>query len=332
MNGTFPEILHSQSRKRLLASVLVFSWLGGAAMLVSAEEPATNPLDAQRAFGYLLQICDLGPRWSGSPGMAKQQELLEKHFSELGGKVSWQKFRVRNPETRRPVPMANLVVQWHPERKRRILLCAHYDTRPLPDRERPPRNKTGTFIGANDGGSGTAVLMELAHLMPTLEGRVGVDFVLFDGEELVYDDTRKDPYFLGSTWFAKQYVARPPDHHYRWGVLMDMVGDANLQIYQERYSFMWKDTRPLVREIWATAKRIGVDEFVARTRHVVKDDHLPLRNIANIPTCDIIDFDYPDYSKGNRFWHTEADRPERCSGQSLAKVGWVVYEWLRSQE
>jgi hypothetical protein len=157
--------------------------------------------------------------------------------------------------------------------------------------------------------------------MPKLDSKYGVDFVLFDGEELVYGNN--DPYFLGSTWFARQYAAKPPEHQYRWGVVLDMIGDADLQIYQEVNSVTWRNTRPLVTAIWDTAKRLGVDEFVARPRHFVQDDHLPLRNIAKIPTCNIIDFDYPA-------WHTEGDTPQRCSGASLAKVGWVVYEWLQT--
>jgi hypothetical protein len=281
-----------------------------------------NPLDALRAYRYLEQLCAIGPRPSGSPGMRQQQELLVEHFKQLGGNVSLQEFRARNP-LGGTVPMANLIIQWHPERKERILLCAHYDTRPLPDRDPNPIARVqGTFLGASDGASGTAALMELAHLMPDFDSKYGVDFVLFDGEELVYDESR-DPYFLGSTWFARQYAARPPEHKYRWGVLMDMIGDADLQIYQEQNSYSWRNTRPLVVEIWATAKRLGVEEFVPRVRHFVRDDHFPLRNIAKIPTCDIIDFDYPA-------WHTEADTPRRCSGSSIAKVGWVVYEWLKT--
>jgi hypothetical protein len=288
--------------------------------------PPKNPLDAARAYGYLQQICALGPRRSGSDGMKKQQALLEQHFATLGGKVSFQRFAARNPLGGDKVPMANLIVEWHPERKKRILLCAHYDTRPLPDQDPDPRlRREGVFLGANDGASGTAVLMELAHLMPTLTGDVGVDFVLFDGEELVYDDPR-DPYFVGSTWFARQYAEHPPAHKYRWGVLLDMVGDANLKLYWEKNSATWRDTRPLVKEIWATAQMLGVGEFVPRVgfHFPIRDDHLPLRNIAKIPTCDIIDFDYP-------YWHTVGDTPQRCSGTSLAKVGWVVYEWLKVQ-
>ena len=85
---------------------------------------------------------------------------------------------------------------------------------------------------------------------------------------------------MGSTWFAQQYVRSPPQHKYRWGVVLDMVGDADLQIYQEQHSVTWRDTRPLVKEIWATAGRLGVKEFIPRVGYEVHDDHLPLRNIG----------------------------------------------------
>jgi hypothetical protein len=301
------------------------AWAALAADAAAEQSRPKNPLNGMRAYRYLEQICKLGPRPSGSPGMIQQQELIEQFFTEQGGKVTRQEFLARNPQGGPKVPMTNLIVQWHPERKERILLAAHYDTRPLPDRDpNPVARRQGTFVGANDGASGVAVLMELAHLMPGLEGPYGVDFVLFDGEEMVWVDGR-DPYFLGSEWFARQYDREPPEHRYRWGVLLDMVGDADLQIYYEQQSAAWRDTRPLVNEIWATAGRLGVDEFVPRVRHIVRDDHMALRNIAKIPTCNIIDFDYPA-------WHTEGDTPHRCSPSSLAKVGWVVYEWLKSVE
>jgi glutaminyl-peptide cyclotransferase len=283
-----------------------------------------NPLDGHRAYEYLKSICAIGPRPSGSPAMEKQQAMLKEHFEKLEGKVSFQKFLAKNPLGGAKVPMSNLVVEWHPERKERILLAAHYDTRPRPDRDPDPvKQQTGIFLGANDGASGVAVLMELAHLMPKLEGPLGVDFVMLDGEELVYVDPR-DPYFLGSTWFAQKY-AQKPQHKYRWGVVLDMVGDAELNVYQEQYSATWHETRPLVKAIWSTASRLGVKEFIPRVGYEVRDDHLPLRNTAKIPTCDIIDFDYPA-------WHTTLDNPQHCSGSSLAKVGWVVYEWMKSEE
>src|SRR5690606_24535158 len=103
--------------------------------------------NGERAYEYLKEICDLGPRPSASPGMAAQQKLLIDHFQKLGGKVKLQQFRIRHPLNGSEVRMANLMVSWHPERKNRILLCAHYDTRPFPDRD--PVNPRGKFVGAN---------------------------------------------------------------------------------------------------------------------------------------------------------------------------------------
>jgi hypothetical protein len=294
--------------------------VAGAPKEVHSKLTLTDiPFDGAQAYEYLEQICAIGPRVSGSDGMQAQQKLLVDHFQKLGGTVELQQFRVRHPLDGSAVPMANLIVHWHPNRKERILLCAHYDTRPYPDRD--PGNPRGMFLGANDGGSGVAVLMELARKMPDLPGRLGVDFVLFDGEELVFQD--RDQYFLGSEHFAQQYVTNPPAYRYRWGVLLDMVGDADLQIYQERGSAGWRDTKPLVKSIWDTAKRLGVREFIPQRGQEVRDDHLPLHNTAKIPTCDIIDFDYPA-------WHTMGDTADKCSALSLAKVGWVIGEWVRS--
>ncbi len=101
-----------------------------------------------------------------------------------------------------------------------------------------------------------------------------------------------------------------------------MISDKDLQIYQERNSLGWKDTRPLVEAIWATAGGLGVSEFIARPKFDMQDDHIMLHNIGGIPCIDVIDFDYPP-------WHTQADTPEQCSALSLAKVGWVIREWLK---
>ncbi len=94
----------------------------------------------------------------------------------------------------------------------------------------------------------------------------------------------------------------------------------------------WPDTKPLVQEIWRTAERLGVREFVPRQRHAVLDDHTMIRNIAGIPCCDIIDFDYPNIGVRQNYWHTTHDTPDKCSALSLAKVGWVVHEWLKQLE
>jgi len=313
----------------VLAAVLTFF-----APVAIAEEPGSiapaERFNGLRAYGYLKQICDLGARISGSDAMRQQQELLEKHFTELGGQVEYQRFQFpRHPLTGKPVEMANLIVRWHPETTERILLCAHYDTRPYADQDPNPRlRKLGLFLGANDGGSGTVVLMELGHHLKDLPSRYGIDFVFFDAEEFVF--IQRDKYFLGSTHFAQDYVDQPPAHRYVGGVLLDMVGDAKLSVYQETHSAMWPDTRQLVQEIWGTADRLGVKEFIPRVGYQVQDDHLPLNRIAQIPVCDVIDFQYPDRS--NRYWHTTADTPARCSAESLGKVGWVIQEWLATKQ
>ena len=277
------------------------------------------PFNGTRAYEYLKQLCAIGRRPSGSQGMFKQQQLLKDHFEKSGGKVEFQTFRVRHPQDPNVlVPMANMIIRWHPERKERLLLCAHYDTLPYPMLDR--RNPRGLFVGANDGASGVALLMELAHDMNRLDTKYGVDFVLFDGEEFIFDENGR--FFLGSEYFARDYAGNPPPYRYRWGILLDMIGDSDLQLYYERNSYGWRDTRPLVEHLWAIAQRSGVKEFVPKKRHAIRDDHLPVHNIGRIPCIDVIDFDYPP-------WHTQGDTPDKCSALSLAKVGWVIRQWLQ---
>jgi glutaminyl-peptide cyclotransferase len=297
-----------------------------SAQVTRTFKASDTKFDGERAYGVLKEICAIGPRVSASEGMLKQQAMLKEHFEKLGGKVTMQEFPARRPIDGARVQLANMIVEWHPERKERILLCAHYDTRPFPDEEPDPRKRRDPFIGANDGASGAAFLAEMAHHMPQLKSKYGVDFVLFDGEELVYDGAR-DPYFLGSEYFARQYASNPPEHRYRAGVLVDMIADKELQIYREVNSMSWPETRPIVLDLWETARQLGIREFIHRNGHEVRDDHLPLRNIGRIPTCDIIDFDYPR-PHGPNYWHTTKDIPENCSADSLTKVGAVVLAWL----
>lgn len=298
--------------------IVIVCWgINSASVPVSAEEP-TAP-DAQRAFSYLQEICAIGPRISGSEGMKRQQELLAKHFTGLGAQVSFQEWDTPHPVTGQPVRLRNMIVNWHPESTERVLLCCHYDTRPKPDEELLPRYRESPFIGANDGGSGVAVLMELAHFMPELPVQQGVDFVFFDAEELIYQKPGK--FFLGSEYFATQYRDSPPTYRYTCGVLLDMVGDKDLKIWQEVNSTRFAGF--VTESVWNSAKATGIKEFVARRKHLINDDHIPLNQIAGIPTCDVIDFDYPH-------WHKRNDLPAACSGESLAKVGTVMRHWVQN--
>lgn len=323
---------------------MLFSLIGGVAVLLIAistgafdrravvsESPSRKPIpdryDERRAMGYLRTLCDFGPRPSGTEAMRQQQAYLESFFQERGGTIKRQSFETRDPNTGDPVTMTNLIASWHPDRPKRFLFCAHYDTRPFPDRD--PKNKRGVFVGANDGASGTAGLMELANQFDDLPDDVGVDLVLFDGEEFVWKETR-DKYFIGSTYFANEYKNSPPPIPYSAGILFDMIGDKELRLYYETNSLRY--AKPVARSFWKTARELGVTAFVMRARHTVRDDHLPLNEIAKVPTIDVIDFDYPRPGIGSpKYWHTEQDVPENCSGESIAAVVWVAHQWLLSQ-
>jgi hypothetical protein len=288
------------------------------------------PFNGAQAYEYLKQLVAIGPRPSGSPGMAKQQKLLIDHFEKLGAKVELQRFTAPDPRDASPVPMANIIVHWNPESKERILLCGHYDTLPLPYKD--PKNPRGVFVGANDNGSGVAILMELGREMAKWPSAYGIDFALLDGEEYIF--TEKDTFFRGSTHFAREYAKSHPGYEYRWGVLLDMVGATELYLFEEGNSYDWRDTRPLVEQIWTTARRLGVREFIPRLSEGILDDHLPLHNIGKIPTCDVICFHGPDVRGVSPLlyppWHTEGDTLDKCSALSLAKVGWVLGEWLKT--
>lgn len=304
---------------------------GGLGMAEPNGGPAITAAPAQyspsRAMSYLVDVCDLGPRPSGSDAMERQQQWLSEHFTNLGATVRLQPTEIRHPETGERVSIANLIASWHLDRPKRFLVCAHYDTRPFPDRD--GRNPKGRFVGANDGGSGVAAMMELAHHMNQLPDDVGVDFVMFDAEEFVFDE-RRDEYFLGSIYFAQQYLVDPPKVPYQAGILLDMVADRELRLYFEKNSLRY--AKDVTRGLWKVAADLGVREFVSRSRHEIRDDHLPLNQIAKIPTVDVIDFDYPRPGIGApRYWHTEQDVPANCSGESLSVVVWVVHEWLKRQ-
>lgn len=283
----------------------------------------------EEAYQRLIEICDIGTRISTSDGMAQQQAMIQEYMEALGGEVTFQPFNATNPLNNRLVELKNMVVRWHPERTKRLLLCCHYDTRPFADRD--PVDPQGKFLGANDGASGVALLMELSKLMPHLEGDWGIDMVFFDGEEFVFVN-RRDPMFLGSTFFANEYAAGRWDATYTFGILVDMIGDKNLELYYEKNTMKDPESLRLMRSIWAVAKEMGREEFKATKRHKIRDDHIPLIQIAKIPTVDIIDFDYPSKQEGNKYWHTTQDIPENCSADSLHAVGSVLSEWLLQME
>jgi hypothetical protein len=250
--------------------------------------------------------------------MTKQQELLKKHFEGLGARVELQKFTAKQKSQKLAVEMANLMVSWHPDRERRIILCSHYDTRPIADQEPNPRKWHDPFLSANDGGSGVALLMELGNHMKDLKTEAGVDFVFFDGEEYIFE--RTDKYFFGSEHFGNLYQSgKMKDRKYLAAVLLDMVGGKDAKFPIEPNS--WLQGAAVVQAIWGVAQEQKCALFQNKEGTEVLDDHVALGR-AGIAAIDIIDFSYPH-------WHRLTDLPENCSGETLEQVARVLSVWLQ---
>jgi hypothetical protein len=288
------------------------------------DEAAPVKFDSDRALKYLKQLCDIGPRISGSEGMKKQQELIEKHFKDLGATVTRQEFKARQRSRKADTEMVNLLISWHPEKARRVLLCSHYDTRPIADQEQNRLNWNKPFVSANDGTSGVAFFMELAHHMKDLKCEFGVDFVLFDGEEYVFETNPLgggDKYFIGSDYFADDYARTKDRRKFRYeaALLFDLFAGKGAQLKVEQYSFA--GAPKLVDQIWGVAKAIGAKSFRYEPGYEVQDDHLALLRVG-IPAIDIIDFDYPH-------WHKLTDTADKVSGAQMAEVSNVITTWLQ---
>jgi peptidase M28-like protein len=293
----------------------------GSDRVQPGQDARPVPFDGKRAMKYLQAICDIGPRMSGTKGMQKQQELVKKHFEDLGFKVTYQSFKARQNSVKGELDFTNVIVSFQPDKKRRVILCSHYDTRPIADQEPDPRDWRKPFVSANDGGSGVAMLMELAHHMKDLKTNVGVDFVLFDGEEYIWktDGPNKDRYFIGSEHFAQTWRQTKNRCDYSAAILLDMTAGKQIRFPVEVNSY--RRAPELCKEIWRIAKDQKADAFMWREGHEVQDDHLALQKVL-IPAIDIIDFDYPH-------WHRLSDTPDACSAASFEQVAGVLSVWLQ---
>lgn len=300
----------SSKRKPRIIYILPFFLL-----LLSCQEKPLPPLrvpafDAARAFKDLEAQVAFGPRVPGSPAHANCLQFMEDTLKAYASSVRRQKFMHTIAKTGEQVELTNLISSFGMKRGRRILLAAHWDSRPWADQDPDTTNHSKPVPGANDGASGVAVLLEVARVLKREAPPVGVDIVFFDGEDLGtsgYSDT----YANGARYFAAKKNVRYAPY---LGILLDMVGDRQLTLYKEAYSNRLAPA--VVDVVWSYANRLGIDAFKNEVRHEVADDHVPLLD-AGIPCIDIIDFDYP-------YWHTLQDIPENCSPASLEKVGKVV--------
>lgn len=279
--------------------------------------------DSKHAFEYLEKQCAFGPRNPGSQGHRKCLDFLTAELKNYCDNVTHQTFQyVDKKDTTKKFTGTNIIasINLHPKKKKRVMLCAHWDTRPWADRDVVPANHDKPILGANDGASGVAVLLEVARTIRSSPLDIGVDIILFDledygdhGYEMAPDSL--NPYCIGSDYFAKNNKTYWPTY----GILLDMIGDKELDLPIEGHSYQY--AKPVVNKVWDAAKKLKKPAFRTAVEDFVFDDHIPLQKIG-IPCIDIIDFSYPD--DRNSYWHTLQDTPEKCSAESLKQVGDVI--------
>lgn len=290
-------------------SVLIFLFLCNACFSGIPEFSGRN------AFEYLEAQCGFGPRNPGSKGHYACRDYLIKELTSSADTVWRQPFRLPLKGSDVEIEFTNIIARFRPEAERQILLGAHWDTRPWADQDSDKEKRLSPIIGANDGASGVAVLLELARLLQKIPPPIGVTIVLFDGEDI---GTSGQPYTYarGSQYFARNLPFPRPEY----AIVLDMVGDADLYLPIERNSF--RQDRDLVKSLWRLADQLELPAFESTIRHTVYDDHVPLFELAGIPAVDIIDFDYPN--QYTNYWHTHQDLPENCSPSSLEQVGTLL--------
>ena len=290
--------------KTILMSIFLLFGLVGFS---SAETPGFS---GDKAFGYLTAQCDFGPRTPGSAAHDNCLDYLVQTLNKSADQVFTQQFMFSFGSPKQSAAAANVIARFQPAKKDRILLCAHWDSRPWADNDPDPENHGKPVLGANDGASGVAVLLHIAELLKAQSTQLGIDIVLFDAED-AGDHYQDQTWAQGAAAFARDYAR---SFNPRYAILLDMIGDADLNIYKDQYSVMY--SRPVVDKIWNKAAELGIYEFIADVGYAVYDDHVPLLR-AGIQSVDIIDFNYT-------YWHTVNDVPKNCSAASLEKVGRVV--------
>ncbi len=291
------------------------------------RENVTVPeFNQDRAFDYLVAQTEFGPRNPGSTGHQQCLQYLTFELQKFADAINQQSFRHTGYEGK-SYQMTNIIASFNMEATNRILLGAHWDTRPRAERDPDPGRRNEPILGANDGGSGVAVLLEMARIFSINPPPTGVDIILFDGEDYGREGDL-DQYCIGAKHFARN---KPSGFRPRFGIIIDMVGDKEARFPQEANS---KQYAPwVVNLIWDTARRLNKAEFEDRQGGAIYDDHIPL-NEAGIPTALIIDSDLIGYDGPNerrRYWHTTMDTPEQCSPESLGAVGRVLTEIIYRQ-
>lgn len=272
--------------------------------LAFSSERATPPtFNGGRAFEDLKRLAAFGPHPSGSPALGEARLWIIRQLKQAGASVEEDRFSALTPIGK--LLMTNLLVKIPGERPDVVLIGGHYDTARIPN---------VNFLGANDGGSSAAVLIELARALAGRKSRFTVWLVFFDGEEAVQSWSDTDSLY-GSRHLVQKLSASGELSRVQAMVLVDMVGDAKLGIHREYNSTLW-----LEKVVFDSAKALGYARYFLDDPRAVNDDHIPFLN-AGVSAVDLIDF---DYGPNNSYWHSERDTVEHCSPVSLTIVGRVV--------
>jgi hypothetical protein len=286
--------------------------------------PPAPEFDQARAWNDLIYQVNAGFRIPDTPTHRKVREWLVQQLSATSAVVTTQQFTHKLTGGRDTVlTMWNIVANFTGTGKaprERVLFAAHWDSRPISDQDPVEANRKLPIAGANDGASGVAVLLEMARQLSAHPSQRDVTIVLFDGED--YGPDLPDM-LLGADYYATHL---PPDNKPDWGILLDMIGDKNLQIYREPNSEHY--AKAVDDRIFRAASDLGFIKTATTTgfidqpyKYYIDDDHLPLIK-AGVPTADVIDFDYPP-------WHTQGDTPDKCSAESLGIVGKTMLRVLQ---
>ncbi len=279
-------------------------------------ESPVPPFSEDSAYSYIERQVSFGPRVPGTEAHKACGDWIVLKFGQWADEVTEQTATVVAWDGT-VLPMRNIIAQFNPQARRRILLCAHWDTRPVADEDSVRRDEP--IPGANDGGSGVGVLLELARQMSEHKLNYGVDVVLFDVED--YGNSAiEDSYCLGSQYWAKNpHVA---NYHAEFGILLDMVGAEGAYFYREGISMHFAPE--VVARVWEAAAKAGHRSYFVFNREpfpMLTDDHLYVNRYTGIPTIDIIQYDRDNPRGFGSFWHTHQDDMDIISLNTLRAVG-----------
>ena len=275
-----------------------------AAAQSSLADPGPPTFDAGRAWEHLRRQVALGPRPAGTPALEAARQYLRGALEAAGIEVGEQPFDADTPVG--TLRMVNLVATLPGRRAERIAIASHYDTK---------RFSEFRFVGASDGASSTAVLIEIGRVLQQRDREFTIELILFDGEEATLRDWAGTDHTYGSRHYVATAAREGSLENLEALILLDMVGDRNLNFRRESSSTPW-----LTDIVWASAARLGYTAQFLEQRTAIEDDHYPFLE-AGVPATDIIDLDYPA-------WHTPADDLDQVSARSLEITGRTVLEAL----